>query len=144
MKIPDFDDPKHLATAPLTVSRYGLQVEKVLMKYIEIFQTVGTKLYWLTTHPNPDKFNMYEDPPGDWRTPELLEAYNNIAKRVASKLNVSVIDVYNVAAVVNDISYDAMHYKAPVGREIAKIVLHDVCVGELPLNKSRQSQLFWP
>ena len=67
---------------------------------------------------------QYGDPPTDWRNEVFIKAYNEVAVDVAQRLNVPVIDVFNVASALSDLSWDGAHYLLPVEREIARVVLH--------------------
>ena len=67
---------------------------------------------------------QYGDPPKEWRNEVFIKAYNEVAVDVAQRLDVPVIDVFNVASTLSDLSWDGHHYILPVGREIARVVLH--------------------
>lgn len=108
------------------VSRYEATVRKVLSNAVQRF--AGKRLVWLTTHPHGDNAPMYASPPTEWRSDVLLQLYNEASVRVCREMGVEFVDVFRVADVVHDLSYDGAHYKWPVEREIVKTVLHSLCV----------------
>ena len=80
---------------------------------------------WLTTHPLGEGWDsLYTQPPGEWRTDGVMRAYNDAAAQAVGGAGFTVYDVFGMANVLHDLSYDGSHYKAPVEREIARLVAH--------------------
>lgn len=50
-------------------------------------------------------------PPQDWRSPPIVEGYNEIISQLCSSMNVSYIDTSSIVGPLWDISEDFCHYK---------------------------------
>eukprot|EP00607_Mallomonas_marina_P002159 CAMPEP_0182436784 /NCGR_PEP_ID=MMETSP1167-20130531/83579_1 /TAXON_ID=2988 /ORGANISM="Mallomonas Sp, Strain CCMP3275" /LENGTH=298 /DNA_ID=CAMNT_0024629323 /DNA_START=417 /DNA_END=1313 /DNA_ORIENTATION=- len=104
---------------------YGYAVAEMLVLGKQ--RVAPRKLLWITTHPNGDMLQSYAQPPKELRTHSLLSRYNDLARELCRNHSVDFIDVYNVASVLSDLSYDGFHYKLPVEREVARVVAHELC-----------------
>lgn len=89
------------------------------------FKGSNLKAYWVSV--NTMAFNRRVMQNFDWRHPGTIPYYNRIAAEEAKKVNFPVIDIYSISSVLNDISYDGGHYKAPVARPYALKALTTVC-----------------
>eukprot|EP01041_Mallomonas_annulata_P006300 gene6300-12749_t len=114
--------PAHYATSP---DEYEQLVREMLTNAKR--RIYPRRLIWLTTHPNGDLSNSYLSPPKELRTHTLLKVFNNIAIKLSLNLSVDYIDIFKFSSVLNDMTYDGFHYKLPMEREIAKVVLHELC-----------------
>lgn len=113
---------------PWPVSRYAAAVDRALRN--ARLMLPEKRLIWVTLHPHGETDPMYTKPPTDWRTDIVLGAYNDAALKACEAHNFEFIDIFNVANAVHDLTYDGAHYKAPVARELARLVYHSVCATE--------------
>ena len=107
------------------MSRYAATVRAALLGARDLFPQ--KRLIWLTTHPTGEKPRMYSVPPTEWRTDVVFRAYNEAAIEVMNEMDFEYVDVFRVANVLHDLSYDGNHYKIPVEREVARIIFHTLC-----------------
>ena len=103
------------------VSRYSKAVRIYLLSMRSRFAT--KRLIWLTVNPFPDTPSMYMIPPKEWRSQEVLRAYNDAAIKVANELKFEYIDTFKHANGLHDLSYDGAHFKAPLLREVLCFLL---------------------
>ena len=86
------------------------------------------QLLWLTTFPNPDVVNFdLKSIPNlsiDRRAAYNFKLYAAASIDVAEEMDVPYLDVHSMCNVLRDASYDCAHYKAPVGYEMALVILH--------------------
>lgn len=110
----------HAARAPrVPASAYAARVAEALRSANRSYPHV----VWLTTHPLGERWaSMYTRPPTEWRTDGVLRAYNRAAALAAADAGFEVYDVFGMSNAVHDLTYDGSHYKAPVEREIARMV----------------------
>lgn len=110
----------HAARAPhLSASAYAARVVEALRSANQSYPHV----VWLTSHPLGERWpSMYTRPPTEWRTDGVLRAYNRAAALAAADAGFEVYDLFGMSNAVHDLTYDGSHYKAPVEREIARMV----------------------
>ena len=70
---------------------------------------------------------MATSPPDEWRTDVVLRLYNEAAVKELEAINFEYIDVFRIANVLHDLTYDGSHFKAPVEREVARVIFHSLC-----------------
>ena len=91
------------------------------------------RLKWLTTHPHGETDDLYSPYNSstsikDWRSDIVLRYYNEAARRVCRKIGTEFIEVFEVANSLHDLSFDGAHYNGPIERQIARTVMHALCV----------------
>lgn len=86
----------------------------------------GKRVFWLTTHAYSENSEMYLQSPNNWRSDIALSDYNQAARLVADAEGVGFIDLFAIADAMHDLTYDDCHYKSPVERELARVVLHTI------------------
>eukprot|EP01041_Mallomonas_annulata_P007329 gene7329-14949_t len=107
---------------PHSVLDYSIIIRNALLRYKS--KPFIKRLLWITPFPHGSADSLFRVPPEDWRNEIVLHAYNNAAIEVCKELNVDYIDIFGIANVLHDLSYDAAHFKAPVAREMALLVLN--------------------
>ena len=90
------------------------------------------RLFWATTNPlgfvaEFGGLSLYTSPPTEFRTDPLIAAYNARAKALAARHGVGVLDGYEVARALKDLSYEHSHYQGAVGWTIANLALTAIC-----------------
>lgn len=95
-----------------------LQALKVKYKNVSMF--------WMTTNPAGYDHSM-QVPGNEWRTDSVLDRYNKIAVKIAQKHNMAILDSYQIANPLRDLSYDSFHYKGIVGWTVTDYTLRNIC-----------------
>lgn len=81
---------------------------------------------WATVHPfGESSFLSYRG--NDWRFHNVLADYAAASKRACQKHGVDYIDLFSVGSVLNDLAYDSFHFPMIIEKELASILLHEVC-----------------
>ncbi|CEO94744.1 unnamed protein product (mitochondrion) [Plasmodiophora brassicae] len=106
----------------------GERFRQMVRDLFQRFKGSNLKAYWVSV--NTMAFNRRVMQNFDWRHPGTIPYYNRIAAEEAKKVNFPVIDIYSISSVLNDISYDGGHYKAPVARPYALKALTTACHAE--------------
>jgi hypothetical protein len=107
------------------VSRYGTAVRAAALGARATLPS--KRLVWLTNHPNGHADRMATSPPDEWRTDVVLREYNEAAVKELESINFEYIDVFRIANVLHDLTYDGSHFKVPIEREVARIIFHSLC-----------------
>lgn len=89
---------------------------------------MGPTVLWVSSTSHSHVVEMQSHPPKEWRTPPVLEAYNQGARQVANSLGVPFIDIHYPSDVLMNTSYDKAHFVAPVEPVLAGIMLHAACL----------------
>jgi hypothetical protein len=120
--------PEHYAW---TVPQYARAVKEAVLR----IQFLNPKklLIWLTTHPYGEVELLYKpfnvsSGRKDWRNEVVLREYNEAAKDICREVGVEFIEVFDVINAVHDLAFDGFHYNGPIERQIARTVLHRLCV----------------
>lgn len=80
----------------------------------------------VTTNPLPLREDLHRRNT-DWRTDPVLLLYNAIALDVMQSAGIEVVNTWNLAAPLAELSYDRAHYKGVVGYYISLLLLNIVC-----------------
>lgn len=83
-------------------------------------------LWWAATTPTaPSSAEVFgKCPPAGWRFPPVIERYNQAAKlALRDRPDIGYLDLYSVAEVLEELSYDGDNYWDPVAREMANLTL---------------------
>jgi hypothetical protein len=86
------------------------------------------KLFWMTTNA----FALHDQIYGtDWRIDPVLERYNTIANNIAKNYGIKVMNTFDIAIVLSDLSFDWGHYRGVVGwsqgNYLLNILLQAMC-----------------
>jgi len=108
-----------------SASRYAQEVQAALNGARKLFPK--KRLIWITNHPHGETRSISTTPPEDWRNDMVLHSYNDAALRILKELDFEHVDIFRVANVLHDLTYDGAHYKGAVERELARITLHTLC-----------------
>ena len=54
---------------------------------------------------------MSSCPPGDWRSPPVIDMYNQVTKRVCNKFKIPLIETNDIIGIMWDRAADFCHYK---------------------------------
>jgi hypothetical protein len=74
------------------------------------FQKRGLELYLRNIHYNPLGDVKLQCPPRDWRSPPVIDMYNDILQNISASMNVSYIDGTSILSTVWDSAADWCHY----------------------------------
>ena len=83
------------------------------------------------THYNPLGDEKNTCPPTDWRTPSVIDTYNEIARRIAKECNVPFLDAGYVMDPMWDSAHDFCHFGKPAGKMEALYFLRKIIDMEL-------------
>jgi hypothetical protein len=116
-----------------TVSQYASTVEEVLIKVQNL--NPDKRLIWLTTHSFGERIELYlrldnttSTITKDWRSDVVLQKYNEAAKKSCRRVGVEFIEVFDVLNALHDLAFDGCHYSGPIEKQVARTVLHRLCV----------------
>jgi len=114
---------------------YAALVNQTLWTYIT--QYPKSTLYFVGTFPFAQNFRLYLYPPTDFRNVVVSRVINAAGIKVCNRIQqhalgtkrlVRCMDLFEMANVVRDLSYDTMsHFKAPVGLQMALAVMTRFC-----------------
>jgi hypothetical protein len=93
-----------------SVQQYADEMASVLVKHRN-----RTDLLVLNVHYAPLSARATSCPPSDWRSPELIDAYNRALKKVCNEYNIQFVDTNSVMFTLWDSGEDFCHYRAKVG-----------------------------
>ena len=65
-------------------------------------------------------------PPTDWRSPNLVDMYNQILKQLCNEYDVPFIDTNDITGVMWDRADDWVHFKDISGQTEALYLMHHV------------------
>ena len=63
----------------------------------------------------------------EWRSDPIFLLYNRAANKMMEDAGIPVIDTYSISAPLNDVSYDASHYRGHVGYNMDIRILNVLC-----------------
>lgn len=63
----------------------------------------------------------------EWRTDPTLLLYNRAANKMMEDAGIPIIDTFSISSPLNDVSYDASHYRGHVGYHIDLRILNTLC-----------------
>jgi len=111
---------------------YAELVNQTLWTYVNRFPK--PKLYFVGTFPLGQNSRLYSKPPIDFRNDVVLRDINaagmkacNHVKHAVGFKRLSCMNLFEMANVVRDLSYDLAHFKAPVGLQMALAVMTQFC-----------------
>ncbi|BDA44700.1 hypothetical protein COCOBI_06-1780 [Coccomyxa sp. Obi] len=112
---------------PVSVHDYVSQLRDTI-NHLQELQQAGMRVYWMTTNSFPLwRGAWYNAKRQEWRTDPVLLLYNQAANKMMEDAGIPVIDTYSISAPLNDVSYDAAHYRGHVGYHIDLRILNVLC-----------------
>ena len=76
---------------------------------------------------NPHGYNRAMAEGNEWRTDPVLDAYHRMTLQLAFEHGVELLDTYNIANPLKDLTYGGAHYKGIVGWTLASYVMQSIC-----------------
>ena len=67
--------------------------------------------YYVLCSYNPLADRILSCPPQDWRTPHVIDMYNNITKRLCEKHNMQFLDTNDIMGIMWDRATDFCHFQ---------------------------------
>ncbi|KAK9830548.1 hypothetical protein WJX72_012398 [[Myrmecia] bisecta] len=113
---------------PWDLSKYAENLERYTQIMLKARER-GANVWWVTSNSAPTVWNHHGPFPEkrDWRTDPMLELFNTVATGIMERAGITVIDTYDRTSVLNDVSYDAAHYRGYVGRALEVLILDTLC-----------------
>ena len=99
---------------------------KELQNGILNWKSLGVKMALRKIHYNPLGDISTQCPPIDWRSPPVIDGYNEIVQTLAEKHNIPYIDAGAVMDPMWDSASDYCHYRGLEGRTEALYILQEV------------------
>lgn len=76
---------------------------------------------------NAAAFGRYNAKKQEWRSDPIFLLYNRAANKMMEDAGIPIIDTYSISAPLNDVSYDAAHYRGHVGYNMDIRILNVLC-----------------
>jgi len=95
---------------PTLFSKYEEQLEMAISMMVEMFRGTNVDLYFRSTHYNPIGDMIGSCPPTDWRSPPVIDMYNQVTKRVCNKFKIPLIETNDIIGIMWDRASDWCHY----------------------------------
>jgi hypothetical protein len=109
------------APRPYTEAEYVAELQPALAA---LAQDLGAaRVVWVDTGAFPPS-GLARSAQPDWRNLQALRLFNAAARHAATTLGLATLGASELGQVLSDLSFDQLHYLAPVGREAARVVLH--------------------
>jgi len=100
---------------PTTFDDYQTEVRDMILRLTapesELKLDDSHKIYLRSIHYNALGDVKTTCPPEDWRSPPVIDTYNEIIKNLSSSMNISFIDTNFIVGPLWDISADFCHYR---------------------------------
>eukprot|EP00978_Attheya_sp_CCMP212_P016651 scaffold43838_cov68-Attheya_sp.AAC.1 len=96
---------------PTLFPTYENSLKNAMPMMVEMFRDANVDLYFRTTHYNPITESTGACPPSDWRSPPVIDIYNQITKRLCKEFKIPLIDTNDITGVTWDRAADWCHYK---------------------------------
>jgi len=103
--------------------QYEHDLKTAMDRLVAVTNVSGIDLYFRTTHYNPLKGNVVTCPPNDWRSPPMIDMYNNITKHLCEEFGIPLIDTGDIHNVMWDRAEDWCHYGDLSGKMEALYIL---------------------
>jgi len=97
--------------APTLFSKYEEQLEMAIRMMVMMFHGTNIDLYFRSTHYNPIGYEIGSCPPTNWRSPPVIDMYNQITKRVCNKFKIPLIETNDIIGIMWDRAADWCHYE---------------------------------
>lgn len=82
------------------------------------------KIAWISINPFPPAALASSKCPQDgWRDARTIPYFNDIATKAMIAQNITVLDTYAIASVLDDLSFDDAHYQDPIGSALVELVM---------------------
>jgi len=111
--VPPYSTKRFAESVEWTIERINLLSDK-------------TKVIWRSMHYNPLGDKISSCPPQDWRSPPVVDAYNNVLRNKLAKgsSRLMFVDTTFIIGPMWDSAKDWCHYVGKVGKAEAKYFLH--------------------
>jgi hypothetical protein len=120
---------------PQSAQQFGEEMASALIK----FQNLSS-LIVLNTHYSPLSATASECPPTDWRTPDVIDAYNRELKQICLNYSIQFVDTNSqIFKPLIDSGVDFSHYRNKVGAVEATLVAS--LIEKMLLDKSKESHV---
>ena len=95
---------------PTTFDEYEFEVRDMILR-LSSLSSSSNKIYLRSIHYNALGDVKTSCPPQDWRSPPVIDTYNDIIRNLSSSMNISYIDTNFIVGPLWDISEDFCHYR---------------------------------
>jgi hypothetical protein len=106
---------RYRGLGPTTFDDYQTEVRDMIIRLTapesELKLDDSHKIYLRSIHYNALGDVKTTCPPEDWRSPPVIDTYNDIIKNLSSSMNISFIDTNFIVGPLWDISTDFCHYR---------------------------------
>jgi hypothetical protein len=114
---------------PYTVAEFGAAVDELLALLPQFVHQHRKRVWWTSINAFPHGYNVAEH--RDWRWLVPLRLFNAVASARVTAAGLRTVDFSDVAYTLSELSYDMAHYKAPVERQRARLLLHALVTHKL-------------
>ena len=119
----DYDPDGVKVRDPTLFSKYERDLVNAMSLMVEKLRPANIDLYFRNTHYNPLGLHKLECPPIDWRSPPVIDKYNEITKRLCEEFGIPLIDTRDIHAPFWDSASDWNHYRGIGGKMEATHIL---------------------
>ena len=103
---------------PWTRERYSADID-ALLAYFAARAAARQRVVWLSTTPTPVQEEHTRCPTQGWGFPNIIQQFNAVAAAAAARHGVPYVDAFKPTLALMDLSFDGLHFQAPIAREVA-------------------------